>query len=98
MPPLAICSSATCDFVLELQDLQRGKAIPRPEICPKCDAAIIDLCPQCRFLIMGAGGELQQKCKLCRADFRQVFAERLKRIGASGCLSAPLAGRYFLGS
>jgi hypothetical protein len=84
MPPLAICSSPKCDFVLDLQDLQRGKSLPKPENCPRCDAAIIRLCPQCRFLIMGAGGEPQLECKLCRADFRRVFAERLKTVGRSG--------------
>jgi hypothetical protein len=70
MLSLAICSNKKCNYILALEDLDRGTFIAPPECCPKCRCAIIVWCPLCRFPIVGLATERQEECKQCHADLR----------------------------
>lgn len=76
MPPLVICSGLKCEFVLALQDRERGESTPTPRSCPVCSSEVITFCPECGFPILGSGEERQITCKVCRSDLRRTFADK----------------------
>jgi len=78
MPPLAICSNVDCNFAIELHDYVEGRAVATPEACPECQAAVLSICPQCRFLLFGTAKENLRECPLCRVDLREAYAQRLQ--------------------
>lgn len=73
--PLAICSRPACDHRIELQDPKNGTSVPTPTVCPRCEAPMISLCPECGFLLVGLVKEKHPLCAICKADIRQVFAQ-----------------------
>jgi hypothetical protein len=72
MPPIAVCSAPRCDFRVELQKYKEGTSVPTPSNCPACGEAVISVCPQCGFLLLGISGRLV--CEVCRTDIRAAFA------------------------
>lgn len=74
MPRVAICSRPACDQRIELQDPKNGTSVPTPTVCPRCEAPMISLCPECGFLLIGLVKEEHPLCAVCKADIRQVFA------------------------
>jgi hypothetical protein len=76
MPPHAICSSSTCAFSLELQDMRTGTLTETPARCPVCQSPMISLCPLCRFLLLDIDGSKSPNCGLCGADLKLAFTER----------------------
>ncbi len=74
MPPLALCSRPACDFRIELQDPKAGISIPTPRICPRCEAPMISLCPECGFLLIGIPKGEHPLCEVCKVDIRGAFA------------------------
>jgi hypothetical protein len=75
MPLLVICSRLQCDFVLALQDRERGESTPTPLFCPVCDSEVITFCPGCGFPILSSVEQRQITCKVCRSDLRRTFAD-----------------------
>jgi rubrerythrin len=74
MPPLALCSSPACDFRIKLQDGTTGKSISTPHTCPKCEAPMVSVCPECGFLLIDIPAEKHPRCPVCRLDIRETFA------------------------
>jgi hypothetical protein len=75
MPPLTICSRRKCDFVLPLDDRERGASTPTPRSGPVCDAEIISSCPDCAFPILGSVAERQIECRVCQ-DLQRTFSDK----------------------
>ena len=74
MPPLAICSSSYCTYVIELHDNKNGTSLDTPEECPVCKAPIISLCPHCGFLLLGKIDASSPRCMVCRYLIRHAYA------------------------
>jgi hypothetical protein len=73
MPPLVICSRLQCDFVLALQDRERGESTLTPLSCPVCDSEVIAFCPECGFPTLGSVEERQITCKVLPLGFETNF-------------------------
>jgi predicted amidophosphoribosyltransferase len=74
MPPLALCSRPACDFRVELQDWKIGASVPTPRACPKCEAPMTCVCPECGILLNQIEEGKHPRCPVCRTDVRRAFA------------------------
>jgi hypothetical protein len=79
VPSLTLCSDPGCNFRVFSREGIQAEGLER---CPKCKAAVISICPQCAYSLLGNPDPRRPICVVCRADVRAEFSRRYRTAAA----------------